>query len=135
MRFSRAGVLLGLVLVLAGCSTKSAPRAPRAAARDRNLITAEEMRDRNYINAYDAIAAMRPNWLTARGADSFNNPTQVRVYFDTADMGSVSALRSFAPTSFSYVRYYSGTEATARWGPGHGEGVIFISSHDDHRDF
>jgi hypothetical protein len=121
-----------LVLSLAACAG-TAPR--QSTVRDRNVITAADMKAQNFTNVYDAIAALRSNWLTPRGTDSFNNPTPVRVYFDTADMGTVQALRTIAPSAIGYVRYYDANEATARWGVGHGQGVIFVSSYTDDRKF
>ena len=133
VRLSRNAFAAGwLVLSLLACAG-TAPR--KSSARDRNLITAEDMKAQNFTNVYDAIAAMRSNWLTPRGTDSFNNPTPVRVYFDTADLGTVQSLRSIAPSSIAYVRYYDANDATARWGVGHGQGVIFVSSYADGRKF
>ena len=133
MRLSTIG-LVGCVLLLS--LTACAGSAPRqSTVRDRNLITAADMKAQNFTTVYDAIAALRSNWLTPRGTDSFNNPTPVRVYFDTADMGTVQALRSIAVSAIGYVRYYDANEATARWGVGHGQGVIFVSSYADDRKF
>ena len=56
------------------------------------MITREQMVDGSYSTVYDAVAALRSNWLRARGPDSFVLPSIVWVYIDGARAGDVEVL-------------------------------------------
>jgi hypothetical protein len=92
------------------------------------VITREQIQRHNFRNAYDAVVALHPNWLVTRGVDSLRNPSQVLVYADNSRMGGINELRFITSPEIAYIRYYSGTEASTRWGLNHGGGVIFVSS-------
>ena len=95
---------------------------------DRSVLTRDELNRAHYTNLYDAVSGLRRNWLQTRGADSFNNPSQVRVYLDNVMLGGIESLRNIVPTSVGFLKYYDGLAATTRWGTDHGAGVIFVSS-------
>ena len=122
--------LLAAVLLLELCaacgSARSTEPRPRA---DRDLLTHDQLAKHNFNTAYDAVEALRRNWLTTRGADSFNTPTPVWVYFDNVRLGGTESLRGIATNSILWIRYFDGVAATSRWGIGHGQGVIFVSTH------
>jgi len=124
---SRVAILAAVALV-AGCS--SSRRTETRTSRDPNVLTYEDLQANRFNDLYSAIEALRSNWLVPRGTDSFRTPSQVQVIFDDAHLGDVSTLRGVSVQSVVYVRYYSGVEATGRWGLDHGSGVIFISSRD-----
>jgi len=95
---------------------------------DRNLLTGEQLRSQHFENAYDAIEALRSNWLASRGPDSFQTPTIVLVYLDNVRLGGVEMLRGISTQSVASIQRFDGLEATARWGIGHGAGVIYVTS-------
>ena len=74
------------------------------------------------------MAALRPYWLQPRGPDSFQTRRRVWVYVDDVRAGGVEALRTISITEVTYIRYFDGTAAAARWGLDHGYGVIFVST-------
>lgn len=113
-----------LAIACAGGSTPAADAVPSRASSD--LLTQEEIR--GYTNAYQAVEALRSRWLSARGPDSFSDPSQVLVYHDDLQLGAVGALRAISTGEIAYIRYYNGTAASARWGLGHGAGVIYVST-------
>lgn len=118
-----------LVLLLALCSAcASASSRASAPGIDRNLLTHEQLRDHQFRNALEAIEALRTNWLLMRGTDSFNAPTQVQVYVDDVRVGGIEMLRWITTPEIDYIRYYDGIAAAARWGLGHGQGVIFVAT-------
>jgi hypothetical protein len=94
-------------------------------------MTLEQMREGHFTTVYDAVAALHSNWLLAKGTDSFAAPGQVLVYFDNVRYGGVESLRKIPTQSISYVRYFDGMAATARWGLDHGHGVIYVSTLAD----
>jgi hypothetical protein len=121
----RLAALLLVVLCSACASSRSATDRPRV---DRDLITQEEMLEHRFTNVYDAVAALRSNWLRPRGPDSFVSPSQVWVYFDNTRMGGVESLRLIQPSVVAAARFYDGLDAQGRWGVGHAAGVIHVTS-------
>ena len=51
---------------------------------------------------------------------------RLMVYLDNAKLGSVEQLRTLPIGGVVAVRYFTGSEATYRWGAGHGHGVIQV---------
>jgi len=113
-------------LTLASACAHPAVDGPRPT--DRTIVTREELVHTQYANLYDAVAALRRNWLQPRGADSFSNPSQVRVYLDNVLLGSTESLRNLPANSVMYMKWFDGVAATTRWGTDHASGVIFLSS-------
>jgi hypothetical protein len=117
--------LAGLALC-AACATRREKPPPRRL--DRSVITREQMLDGHYASVYDAVAALRSNWLRPHGPDSFVLPSVVWVYIDGARVGGVDALQSIQPRLINTVRFYDGPSATSRWGVDNGAGVIHVST-------
>ena len=124
---TRARLIICSLLAAAACSSHS--RASSDERRDRNLITVTDISDGHFQNAYDAVQALRPNWLTPRGTDSFSKPSQIEVYYDATHIGTVETLRTIMAPNIAYIRWYDGTQAQQRFGVGHSGGVILVSSH------
>lgn len=118
-------VALGMV-AFSGCAGGHSSSAPGV---DRMLLVHEQFADKGYTNPYDVIAAMRSNWLASRGPNSFQTSTQVQVYLDGVRVGGVDALRTMDLRPVTYIRFFDGVAATARWGLDHGAGAIYVSTH------
>jgi hypothetical protein len=119
-------LLLLLVLASSCALHQGAPDSERA---NHSILTQQQMVENHFLTAYDAVEALRSNWLQARGPDSFTAPTEVRVYLDNTLLGGVATLRDITVSTVSFIKYYDGITATGRWGLGHGAGVIFVSQH------
>ena len=94
-------------------------------------FAAEEIRDANLETgtAYEAIARLRPNWLT-RGTES-NGPLTTelaRVFVDGRPYGELESLRDFNASQIAHVRYYSVAEAGKFGLEGGLSGVIEIAT-------
>jgi hypothetical protein len=89
-------------------------------------VTQDELAATNSGNLYDAIAKLRPEWLTSRGPTSVTDPTPtaVDVYMNGILLGNVDHLREVRVLDVSQVRYWPAGEAAARFGMGHPRGVI-----------
>ena len=127
----RRSVWVGLVAMIAfapACRSASSRSSQRM---DRSVITQEQMVDGSYATVYDAVAALRSNWLRPRGPDSFVLPSIVWVYIDGARAGDVDVLRNIQPKLVNAVRFYDGPTATGRWGVDNGAGVIHVSTWND----
>ena len=116
-----------LLTFLSSCAAHHV--APDGERANRSIITQKQLVENHFLTAYDAVEALRSNWLQTRGTDSFAAPSQVRVYLDNTFLGGTSTLRDIAANTVSFIRYYDGIAATGRWGLDHGAGVIFVSQH------
>ncbi|HEY7236385.1 MAG TPA: hypothetical protein VH539_19650 [Gemmatimonadaceae bacterium] len=117
---------VAIVATSAGCAGARTSSAPGV---DRNLLVPDQFADKGYTNPYDVIAALRANWLESRGPNSFQSPTKVQVYLDGVRVGGVEALRTIDLRPVTYIRFFDGVAATARWGLDHGAGAIYVSTH------
>jgi hypothetical protein len=128
MNRTRTREHLGLLLLLAiaGCS---AAAANGSAGRDINLLTAEEIAQVNRNTAYEVIELLRPQWLQGRSAQSvLNNDGGIVVYMDDVRYGDINSLRTINVAGVVRMERYTATAASQRWGPGHSEGVIVVST-------
>ena len=116
--------LLLIATLLAACS--SATRQPGELRGRGTTVTQDELAATNSGNLYDAIAKLRPEWLTSRGPTSVTDPTPtaVDVYMNGILLGNVDHLRVVRVLDVSQVRYWPAGEAAARFGMGHPRGVI-----------
>ncbi|HKG91582.1 MAG TPA: hypothetical protein VKA84_06820 [Gemmatimonadaceae bacterium] len=141
IRATVLGIALGAVAVAAACvrsapdpngAPAAAPRPPqRQSARDnRNVISLDEISASTEAqNAYDLVRRLRPAFLVDRGPPSFRTsvPRTAQVYVDNVRMGGIEALRDIPRDGVAEIRYYSGPDATTRWGTGHSSGVIYVA--------
>ena len=118
-----SGVLLGASL--AACATGGPTSRPTV---DHNTLVRDQFADKGYRSVYDAVQSLRPTWLSARGPDSFSTPSEVQVYLDDTRLGGVETLKTLDAQSLAYIRFFDGNAASARWGLGHGAGVIYVST-------
>ena len=124
-------VFAGLaVLALVGCASarQQQQQGQAASSTDRSILTKSQFESYHFNTAYDAVESLRSNWLSSKGADSFRNPSQVRVYVDDVSLGDISTLRSISMADVVYLKHYDGVSASSRWGLGHGAGVIYVST-------
>lgn len=124
---TRSAPFLALALLLAGCST-SAPRG-ESQARDRNVITVQEIEAISALDAYDAIRQLRPEFLRTRGAVSVRSAQGQFpvVYVSGVRYGELNQLRSIRTTDILSIRFVNAADATTRWGTGHAGGVIEVT--------
>ena len=126
------GLFSGLLaLVVASGLACRSTQARQSRRMDRSVITREQMLTGKYVTVYDAVAALRSNWLRPRGPDSFVLPSVVWVYIDGTRAGGVEMLHNIQPRLVNTVRFYDGPTATGRWGVDNGSGVIHISTWSD----
>jgi hypothetical protein len=120
-------VVLGMLPAAVGAQQKDRP-----ARRDRNLITDQEIEQNRTRadNAYDLISALRPQWLRTRGNTTLVPGVDdgVALYVDGTRRGSVEELRSVPVEHLTELRYVSAGDATTRYGTGHAQGAIEVST-------
>jgi hypothetical protein len=124
MRSGRSVALLLLSAgLLAGCASA---RGHARTTESRSKLTRAELAATNASNLYDAIAKLRPEWLTSRGPTSMTNasPTLADVYMNGTMLGGIDYLRQVSVLEVSEVRFWEAGAASARFGLGHPRGVI-----------
>ena len=133
IRAASLRLVLGTALALpvAACTSHRSgdSTTPRT---DHAVMTQQQMIEHQFKTVWDAVEALHNNWLQVRGTDSFgvnSNPSEILVYMDNNRLGGVETLQSVPVSAVVYVRHYDAVEATARWGVGHSQGVIFLSTH------
>lgn len=101
--------------------------APRRAA---NAISEQELAASTARNALEAVQLLRPDWLRGRGAASIREvtPTPVVVYVDNQRFGNAETLDQFPIAAVKALRFLSASEATNRFGTGHGGGAITVTT-------
>jgi hypothetical protein len=120
------------ILACGPASTSSTSGAAPAPRRNSALLAAEEIRTANLDRgtAYDAIARLRPTWVsrTTRSFDPPSNEGAV-VFIDGQRFGDVASLRNVDADHMESIRFYSAAEAGGIYGlQGGMSGVIAVTT-------
>ena len=94
-----------------------------------NVISRAELDAAGSATVYDAVLRLRPNFLRNRGPTSVMNSTArtvAVVFVNDAEYGNLESLQRFPASRVEEVRYYSGPEATTKFGSSYGTGVIAL---------
>ena len=132
---SFALLLAAVAIVPIGCASKTggAAATQQSSSRprtSRDVITAEELATIDAQTALQAVQRLRPNFLQTRGGASMSvnsGPVNVVVYVDQTRMGGPNTLSQIPVTEVREIRYLNATDATQRYGTGHGAGAIIVT--------
>jgi hypothetical protein len=96
--------------------------------RNSNVITREDIETVNVLNAYDAISRLRPKFLNSHGSTTLNGSDTgfPNVYLNHQLYGDLQSLRNIDIHGISEIHYYSGAEASTRFGLGNVSGAIEV---------
>ena len=119
--------------------------------RGRDHLSAPALEGRGINNAYEAVAALRPEWLRIRGARSLAAGTDpiridgtgqgvrvtgstplisevgtIQVYLDGTKMGGLGALSAINALIIRDIYFFDAAAATIRWGEGNPHGAILV---------
>lgn len=122
------GVLL-LAFGAAACHQQGAGTTGSSSA---NLITQDQIDSSGASNVYDVIARLRGNYLRDRGKVSIlgNQHDRPVVFLNDQEYGIPETMRNIPPSRVSEIRFFSGTDAVARFGAQYGGGVIQLISRN-----
>ena len=136
MKIHSFGLLAAVLIAAApGCASSPAGAATSATQQSsrqrgqRDRITSEELAAIDVQNALQAVQRLRPNFLQTRGGATMSitqRPQDVVVYVDQTKMGGPSTLAQIPITDVKEIQYLNGTDATQRYGTGHGAGAIIV---------
>ena len=125
-------VVTAVALLAVSCASSGTPARSDSGhtTRNRTVLLQDEIKASSARDAYHAVQLLRPEWLRSRGAASMQStqPETAIVYVDGQKYGGPSSLEQFRMGTFKEMRYYSGSEATSRWGTGHAAGVIYLTT-------
>lgn len=132
----RADVRIWSVLfLLFGCASSgtAVPGAGVGSERmsDPDFILRDEIVSSNANSAYALVRDRRPQWLQTRGLTTVRQAAGqdgIKVYMDNARLGDLDAMRGVGLASVEYLQFFTAREATQRWGAGHLNGAILIST-------
>ena len=111
------------VLLSSACAGGGRPRSDAAS----NILGRAELADAGSVSTYEAVKRLRPDFLRDRGPKSLVNAsvrTRPAVFIDGSPYGEIEALAAFPASRVEEVRFYSGLEATTKFGSAYGAGVI-----------
>ena len=121
---------LAALAILWGCAGGSGAQSSGVPepARKSDVVTMEELARSNASTLYEALHHLRPAWFR-------RSPTTLRpdaegdvvIYLDQTRLGGPETLRSVDVPAVVAVRYYSASEAQARYGLGHLHGAIQVT--------
>ncbi len=119
------------VAAIIGCAPASGPSGtlrPFALPRTANFLAADEIVATNADlgTAYDALARLRPNWLSAHGVSSFDprGSEFAVVFLNGHQYGGLESLRNIPAYQVANFRYYDITQAGALFGLKAGTGGV-----------
>jgi hypothetical protein len=136
--FRRAAVAAAALLV-AGCSSAGpapgdtgSPAPVTARSGSTSLLTPEMLRTGNFETAYDAISALRPNWLRPHGGATNYEGAGTHPFVGVVFKGNrtnlgLDFLKSLGATQFSEIRRINPPQATNLYGMAYSWGVIEIT--------
>lgn len=116
-------VALAISCTLAGCAAATTGQGKRGNSAE---LTETQLAATNSDNLYDAIAKLRPAWLSNRGPKSVTDMTlaTVDVFIGGTMVGNTDYLREVRLLDVRSVRFWNAGEAATRFGMGHQRGVI-----------
>jgi hypothetical protein len=88
-------------------------------------LTAPEIERVGAGTAYEAVARLRPTFLTWTRASI---PVARPVYVDGMPVGGLEQLKDIPANVIREIRLFSSIEATARFGTGHSAGAVVVST-------
>lgn len=114
-------VALASLILLTGCGTKSG--AEDTAERSWE-IRDTQIAETGAVNAWDAVQALRPDWLQSTDRTGAFRPV---VYVDTERVGHVEHLRSIQASRVLRIRFMDSYEGQRRYGRDHSGGVFLVT--------
>jgi hypothetical protein len=96
----------------------------------RNVITEAELEKAGAASAYDVVARTHAEFFRDRGRTSLLARDHARpvVFLNDVEYGVIETLRNIPASRLHEIRFYSGTEAAAKFGSAYSGGVIQLIS-------
>ena len=114
----------------AAAAGAEAPAPAQQASSNRAVITRAEIeKNDNATSVFHLIERLRPSFLRVRGPSNWGGVVQTpMVRLNDQELGDAGTLRQIAVSSVLEIRYYSMSEATAKFGGIRGRPVIAVTT-------
>ena len=124
--------LFSLGLTLAACAARR-PEDPTPVRRSASgPITRAELEATHYASLYDAVLALRGQWLQRRGPSTLvSRPVEIQVIAGDIRMGGVESLRRMSSDNVVSIAFVDPVTAAHRWGGSHAQGAIVVAMQAD----
>ena len=116
-------MVVGSLLLAAGCASSGQRSGDPTGA-----ITGAELVATGHRDLHEALRALRPNWLRARGPGRLSGEVaEVTVFLNETPYGTVRDLSRIPLNAVRDVRYMSPSDATTRYGlSGGSAGLVLV---------
>jgi hypothetical protein len=132
LRSPHAIGLLMLVGTLTACAARGTSDQASARRSASGPITRAELEAARYATLYDAVLALRGQWLQRRGPSTLiGRPAEIQVIAGEIKMGGVEALRAMGSDNVVSVAFVDPVTAAQRWGGSHAQGAIVVTMRAD----
>ncbi len=127
------GIPLALALSVLACagagpaSGSAAPASTASSTSSANVISRVELSAAGSVSAHEVILRLRPSFMRDRGLTSITGGaarSRSVVFVDDSEHGDIESLKNFPASRVEEVRFYTGRDATTRFGSSYGAGVI-----------
>lgn len=121
--------LSAMVLLAGAGACTHAPPPNESPSSD--VILADEIERSHAVNAYEAVAKLRRNFLTDRGPTSIvdeSAPRVPNVYVDGMHYGPLASLHNIPAQDIASIRLYRAAEAQYKYGGDNRAGVIEVTT-------
>lgn len=112
---------LASLTLLTGCGAKSGTESTTPRSYE---ITDAQIAETGAINAWDAVEALRPDWLQSTDRSGVFRPI---VYVGDERVGYVEHLRSIDASGILRIRFMDSYEGLRRYGRDHSGGVFLVT--------
>jgi hypothetical protein len=129
MKNVRQVLVVACAALISACA--SAPAGDGAQGRgDPMLITAAEIQASPATNVHQLITSLRPGWLQTRGGSVARSEDggNVIIYLNQARLGGPGELQQMTLEGITSIAFVDARTATQRWGTGHAQGAIVVST-------
>jgi hypothetical protein len=130
--FLRVVGLLSLGLTVTACAARRPDDRPATRRSASGPITRDELESARYATLYDAVLALRGQWLQRRGPTTLvTRPVEIQVIAGDLRMGGVQSLRTMNSDNVVSIAFVDPVTAAQRWGGSHAQGAIVVSMQAD----
>ncbi|HEY4305536.1 MAG TPA: hypothetical protein VGM82_13775 [Gemmatimonadaceae bacterium] len=106
-----------------------------ASTRDHSTIDATDMDGLQVANLYEAVERLHPEWIRGRQTNRASRDRdgqilagQAELFIDGTRQGTIDIMKSMRPRDVSLIRFYSASEAQAKFGMGNMATVIALTT-------
>jgi hypothetical protein len=111
-RFALRALLFVVFTALVGACAKNSASGSSTPRRDRSVMDSTELRAPRFSTVYDAVSALRGDWLLARGGPSGGRMPEVGVWIEgQMRTRGVDFLKTIRPVDIKQIKRLSTTES------------------------